>query len=766
MDQKKKKLLVIIPTLGGGGAERVTATMLRYLDQDSFDLTLAVVNGSDVGYKDELPSGVEFIDLGCSRVRYALWAITRVIWRIKPDVVYSTLAQLNLTIGALRPVLYGGARYYAQQVDVFPLGEKKNLAGRIQHWVKGKLFARFDGIVCEAHAVKANFLATHPVGEEKIAIVRNPVDVERVRGHASADLDPGFVEAQELQPGETVQFVAAGRLVPVKGFDLLIEALSMCSDPRINLTILGVGPRQDELERLADSLQLKDRVRFVGFQENPYRYFSKADAYVLCSRMDPSPNVVLEALACRTPVIAIPAIGGIHESVQCVEDCIVADDITAASLSKAIQEWMARPRVPVQEDALARHHPAIIAKQYEELFFGGSVSRNAPLVPDTQDFPDGPLAVSVVEKKKLLVALPTLVAGGTEHVLVTLLKHFNPEHFSITLVVVNCDNPFFLDQVPKDIEVIDLGKKRVRYALPSLQRVVQSVQPDIIFSAMGHLNFAFALLRPFMAKGTRVVGRESDIVTGLVDAADWPVLWGLAYRILYPGLDQVVCQSDYMRQDLVENFGLDGAKAVVINNPVDIDALKTRATAQGRAGVATGMKGADEHGSLLVNLLAVGRLADAKGFDLLIEAIALLNDPTVRLTIVGEGLNHGALVEQAKALDVADRISLVGVQSNPYPYFADADALVISSRMDAFPNVSLEALALQVPVIATPAVGGVSEILGGVAGCIIAKDVSAAAIAEAIGLWLEGERVSTSAIAANKFRPEAIVRQYEECLLG
>jgi glycosyltransferase involved in cell wall biosynthesis len=751
MDWEKKKLLVIIPTLGGGGAERVTATMLRYLDQDKLDLTLAVVNGSDAGYKDELPSGVEYIDLGCSRVRYAFWAITKLTWRLKPDVVYSTLAQLNLMIGALRPVLYGRARYYAQQVDVFPLGEKKNLARRIRHWLQGRLFARFDGIVCEAHAVKANYLQTFPVAEDKIAIVRNPVDVERVRGHASADLGPRFVDTPDLPQGETIQFVAAGRLVPVKGFDLLIKALSLCNDPRINVTILGVGPEHDALVKLADDLNLRDRVRFIGFQENPYRYFSRADAYVLCSRLDPSPNVVLEALACQTPVIAVPAIGGIHESVDGVRDCIVAEDITAESLSVAIQEWMARPRIPVQADALARHHPAIIAKQYEELFFGSVTDRQLPMG---------------VSQKKLLVALPSLVAGGTEHVLVTLLRHLSREQFSITLVVVNCDNPFFLDQLPEDIEVIDLKKRRVRYAMFGLLRTVRRVRPNIIFSAMGHLNFAFVLLRPFMAKGTRIVGRASDIATEIVNASERPVLWHWAYRTLYPKLDRVICQSDYMRQDLVDHFGLAVANAVVINNPVDIDVLKERAAPSGAVGVDTGMVETDEHGARVVNFLAVGRLVRAKGFDLLIEAIALLDNPAMRLTIVGEGLGHAALEEQAVAMGVADRVSLVGVQSNPYPYFADADALVISSRLDAFPNVALEALALQLPVIATPAVGSLPEILGDISGCIIAKDVSVDALAEAIRLWLAGERGSISSHAADKYRPEIIVQQYEECLLG
>ena len=78
----------------------------------------------------------------------------------------------------------------------------------------------------------------------------------------------------------------------------------------ICLTLLGEGPLRPELERLAQQSGVADRVHFVGFQKNPYPFFAQADAFVLSSRYEGFPNVVLEALACGTPVIATPAPGG------------------------------------------------------------------------------------------------------------------------------------------------------------------------------------------------------------------------------------------------------------------------------------------------------------------------------------------------------------------------------------------------------------------------------------------------------------------------
>ena len=88
----------------------------------------------------------------------------------------------------------------------------------------------------------------------------------------------------------------AGRLVKVKGFDLLIGALALLHDTQVRLTILGAGPLRASLERLAHTKGVAGRVRFAGFQANPYTWFARADAFVLSSRYEGLPNVVLEAL--------------------------------------------------------------------------------------------------------------------------------------------------------------------------------------------------------------------------------------------------------------------------------------------------------------------------------------------------------------------------------------------------------------------------------------------------------------------------------------
>jgi len=90
MTSSRRRILFLIPTLTGGGAERVIVTLLRYLDRSKFKLALAIVDTHGAVFKDDVPEDVEFIDLKYSRVRYATPKIMRLIWRTRPDVVFST----------------------------------------------------------------------------------------------------------------------------------------------------------------------------------------------------------------------------------------------------------------------------------------------------------------------------------------------------------------------------------------------------------------------------------------------------------------------------------------------------------------------------------------------------------------------------------------------------------------------------------------------------------------------------------------------------
>ncbi len=361
---------------------------------------------------------------------------------------------------------------------------------------------------------------------------------------------------------------------------------------------------------------------------------------------------------------------------------------------------------------------------------------------------------SSLKKPKVFFIIPTLQGGGAERVFTTLLRHFDRGSFDILFVIINAEDAVFHNEIPEDISVLNLNKSRIRYSFFHLIREIWKFQPDIVFSTLGHLNICIGILKPFLPPRTICIARESILVSQHVKAYGFPKLWIKLYRRFYRNLDMIVCQSKDMQKDLLTEIKIPKNKTRLINNPVDIDRIHTKIK-----------NGAGPQKKILggIYLVAVGRLVHQKGFDILIEALHKLNDKRLRLVILGDGPLKNELETLATTLGVTQQVSFVGFKANPFSYIASADAFVLSSRYEGFPNVVLEAMACGTPVISTPAPGGIFEILAGVPECGIAKEISAASLAESIESWIKtsfGQRVSLESIV--HLSAPFIAKQYQD----
>ena len=353
--------------------------------------------------------------------------------------------------------------------------------------------------------------------------------------------------------------------------------------------------------------------------------------------------------------------------------------------------------------------------------------------------------------RTVLFIVPTIGGGGAERVMVTLVRHLDPKRFAPILAVVDTRGAVYRGDVPDHVEFVDLACIRVRNAIPRILRLVWRKRPDVVFSTLGHLNLVLAAMRPFMPRKTALVGREANTVSEKLKEFEHRALWRLAYRALYPVFDVVVCQSKYMQKDLVENHGLPVEKTEVIYNPVDLELIDAGLPRRRRQRAVGGP----------LRLVAAGRLVRAKGFDLLLDALAMLRDIDVKVSILGDGPLLADLQERIARLGLGNVVSLLGFRPDPHRYFAESDALVLSSRYEGLPNVVLEALACGIGVIATPAVGGVREILEGVAGCEMADEISAPALARSIRKWAVTPFDGIAPSVLGRFEVSEITAQYQ-----
>jgi glycosyltransferase involved in cell wall biosynthesis len=202
---------------------------------------------------------------------------------------------------------------------------------RMIRWAAGQAGA----VIAVSQALKEK-LAALGVERERIHVLRNGVDLDlfhpQNRDALRADLT---LRAPTL--------LSVGNLLGFKGHGVVIEALSLL--PQYELVIAGGGPDRAAFEALARQCGVSGRVRFVGSlsQQDLRRYYCAADALVLASSREGWPNVLLEAMACGTPVIATD-VGGVPEIVTSMDAGIVVKERSAPALAGAVRALLTQPR--------------------------------------------------------------------------------------------------------------------------------------------------------------------------------------------------------------------------------------------------------------------------------------------------------------------------------------------------------------------------------------------------------------------------------------
>ena len=346
--------------------------------------------------------------------------------------------------------------------------------------------------------------------------------------------------------------------------------------------------------------------------------------------------------------------------------------------------------------------------------------------------------------------------------MLTLSRALDRSRLLPTFVVVDGSSAALLNDLPADVELVDLVCPRVRGSLMAIVRCIRARRPDVVLTTAGHLNVAVAMLRPFLPAATRLIAREAGVIADTFESQGFAWLWTLAYRALYGRFDAIICQSEQMRDELMHGFAVPRSKTCVINNPVDMARIRLRAQEPMSPDVTAAWGSAADS----IRLVAAGRLANEKGFDLLLDAMARLADRRYQLVILGDGPLRGDLERQVRALELESKVHLAGFAENPFSIFAKAHAFVLSSRSEAFPNVVLEALAAGTSVICTPARGGLAELVAGKRRVHMAHDVSADALATAIRQFTPGADAGDNIVALGRHAPSAVASAYADVLCG
>lgn len=337
------RISLFLPSLHGGGAERVMVTLANGFARRGYpvDLVLAAVEGP---YVSDVESAVRVVDLRAQgRVSRALLPLARYLRRERPVALLSAMNHANVIAVAARALSGHRCRLVVSEHTSISVvaARAQGVAARAVYALVPWSYRRADAVsaVSKDAARDLEEFAGLPVGS--VQAIYNPFDLARIEHLAAQPLDhPWFA------PGQPPVVLGIGRLTAQKDFPTLIEAFCCVRVGRpARLMILGEGELRGELEALARQKGLTDD-DFVmpGFANNPFAYLSRAALFVLSSRWEGLGNVLVEAMACGTPVVSTDCLSGPREILADGRwgQLVPVGDVTA--LAEAIEAVLSSPR--------------------------------------------------------------------------------------------------------------------------------------------------------------------------------------------------------------------------------------------------------------------------------------------------------------------------------------------------------------------------------------------------------------------------------------
>jgi glycosyltransferase involved in cell wall biosynthesis len=306
------RVAFFIPSMNLGGAQQVTVTIANGLAARGYSVDLVLARGGGP-LLDRVDHAVTVVDLETPEVPgvgvlTAIPALRAYLRRERPDVLFAAMMNANV-VGVLTDAVAGvDTRLVLTEHNTF--GVRPGLRDRATARLASALYPRADHVVGVSRGVADSVVVGTGVNDDRVSVLYNPIDIDAIRAAAREPLDD---EARELMDGDVVFTV--GRLEDAKDHAMLLRAFRRVHEERpwVKLVIGGSGSNRVELEALTAEFGLDDVVTFAGYVDNAYAYMAAASVFALSSKHEGLPTVLLEALACETPIVSTDCPSGPRE---------------------------------------------------------------------------------------------------------------------------------------------------------------------------------------------------------------------------------------------------------------------------------------------------------------------------------------------------------------------------------------------------------------------------------------------------------------------
>lgn len=317
------KVLFVLPNIAVGGVERVRLTLIEYLSAHGIECRLALrrcqgellERARQLAPVDELaPSGFyQFVP-----------SLVRLLKREQPTHVVTAFTDVGiLTWLAIKLARSQTKWIHSVHVTQSIVAAKPDSLGRLRHRVEsriaGFIYRHADAVVAVSEGIRKDILGLYCIAPSRVTTLYNPVVP-----------DKQLEWRMPAKESPLCRITAVGRLSPQKGFDVLIDAMARVPGSW-SLDIWGDGAERAKLEEIIVRHGLHDRVRLRGYTSEPFHAMRSADLFVLSSRHEGLPGVLIEAIACRCQVVATDCLHGPREILESgrLGQLVRVDDVDA-----------------------------------------------------------------------------------------------------------------------------------------------------------------------------------------------------------------------------------------------------------------------------------------------------------------------------------------------------------------------------------------------------------------------------------------------------
>ncbi len=331
-DEMKKVLMFSAP--GVGGAERMTCTISKMLLKENFEVIFYVIEEYDrkTEITDFIPKGAVVKYMTTDNV---IFNFLKIIHKEKPSYVFASSIGFNVRLCLCR-------LFYPKLKVIVRNNIYLYLKSNIWKYAIRFTYNLAKNIIAQTEEMKDELVKVAGVKSDRIKVLHNPLDKEYINKCLEAP--------SPYAKSQSKIFVAVGRFSEEKGFDILVRSfkklLSAYSDAKLYIVGRVIENAYfNSVKQYVDDNAIRDRVFFVGLKQNPYIYIKHADCFVLSSRSEGLPNVLIESLFIGTPVAATRCIPIIERIVNNEETGYLAEPDDVNSLSEAMIKAVSLGRI-------------------------------------------------------------------------------------------------------------------------------------------------------------------------------------------------------------------------------------------------------------------------------------------------------------------------------------------------------------------------------------------------------------------------------------